>query len=69
MAGHGELHTTPSSDEEAEEQVLPVPIEAVHGLPETEQVAIRELPRMSIVVSELITMAESAVRRMARSSP
>ena len=64
MAGHGELHKTPSSDEEAEEQVLPVPIEAVHGLPETEQVAIRELPRMSIVVSELIMMTVPALELM-----
>ena len=63
IVGHaGKLHTTPSSDEEAEEQVLPVPIEAVHGLPEAVQVVILEPESlMSIVVSELIMLTEPAL--------
>jgi hypothetical protein len=58
----GKLHTTPPSDKEAEEQVLPVPIEDVHGLsPEAEQLVILEPESlMSIMVSELIMMTEPA---------
>ena len=67
MVGHGKLHTTPSSDEEAAEQVLPVPIEAVHGLFPEEQATILEvvdLSIMSIVDSELIMVAEVALETM-----
>ena len=69
MAGHGKLHTTPSSGEEAAEQVLPVPIEDVHGL-FPEQATILELEsEMSIVDSELIMVAEFAEEAMKRSLP
>jgi hypothetical protein len=65
IAGHaGKLHTTPPSDEEAAEQVLPVPIEEMHGL-FPEQVTILEMsPLMSIVDSELIMVAEVALEYM-----
>ena len=65
IAGHaGKLHTTPPSDEEAAEQVLPVPIEDVHGL-FPEQATILEVPPpafplMSIVDWEFIMVAEVA---------
>jgi len=53
------LHTTPTLSEEAVSQVVP-PYEAVHGLL-AEQVVILELEsEMSIGVSELIMLTESA---------
>ena len=61
----GCVHTTPPSDEEAAEQVLPVPIEAVHGLfPEEQATILEESPSMSIVDSELIMVAEVAADEM-----
>ena len=56
----GKLHTTPSSDEEAE-QVLPVPIEDVHGLFSEQVVILATVPLVSIGVFELIMMIETSV--------
>jgi hypothetical protein len=60
MVGHGKLHTTPPSDVEAAEQVLPVPIEAVHGLFPEQATILEVVPSMSIADSEFTIVTEPA---------
>ena len=60
----GVEHTTPPLSEEAAAQVLPVPIEDVHGLFPEQATILEVVPFMSIVDSELIMVAEVAPESM-----